>query len=377
MNFVAISESEFRDYALKSPYKSFMQTPEIASLREKDGWVPYFLAVKEKDEIKAATMLVAKPTFLGKSTFIAPGGPLLDLEDTALTRFFFRHLKSYIKSHNGYVLHISPYYELVERDRSGAKVEGGYNHKKALETLKSLGFEPLKHTDQPKYLFALEIKGKTPEQIFASFKSNTRNHVRKAERLGVKVHELKKEELEKLKQITESTSKRRHFTDRSLSYYEEMYDLFHKRDEVKFLVAEKDNITLSAAMFMLYGDEVVYLFSGSDEKYMKEYNAQYIIQWHMIKYAAEHGYKTYNFYGISRLPDDNKPDGIYTFKKGFTSDETGRVIELIGSFELPITPLYHLHHGLAKVKSHLKKWTKTPSQELSPKTPLLSLILLI
>ena len=137
--------------------------------------------------------------------------------------------------------------------------------------------------------------------------------------------------------------------------YEEMYDLFHKRDEVKFLVAEKDNITLSAAMFMLYGDEVVYLFSGSDEKYMKEYNAQYIIQWHMIKYAAEHGYKTYNFYGISRLPDDNKPDGIYTFKKGFTSDETGRVIELIGSFELPITPLYHLHHGLAKVKSHLKK----------------------
>ena len=52
---------------------------------------------------------------------------------------------------------------------------------------------------------------------------------------------------------------------------------------------------LSAAMFMLYGDEVVYLFSGSDEQYMKEYNAQYAIQWYMIKYAAEHGYKKYNF----------------------------------------------------------------------------------
>ena len=120
--------------------------------------------------------------------------------------------------------------------------------------------------------------------------------------------------------------------------------------------SEKDVslIPLSVGMFITYGNEVIYLFSGSDEKYMKEYNAQYLIQWHMIKYALGHKFKTYNFYGIQGLPDKSSKDyGIYDFKKGFTSDETGRVIELIGSYELPINiPFYHLHQLLSKLKNH-------------------------
>ena len=111
MTFEEITEEEFRKFADKSPYKSFMQTPEIAKYREENGWTAYYLAARYNQEIKAASMLVAKPTFLGKSTFIAPGGPLLDLEDQPLTEYFMKNLKKYIKSHNGYVLHISPYYE--------------------------------------------------------------------------------------------------------------------------------------------------------------------------------------------------------------------------------------------------------------------------
>ena len=84
---------------------------------------------------------------------------------------------------------------------------------------------------------------------------------------------------------------------------------------------------------------------------MKKYNAQYLIQWHMIKYAAEHGFRRYNFYGIRGLPDPASPDyGIYRFKKGFG----GHVVELIGSFELPVNkPIYHLHHLLSRLKNLL------------------------
>lgn len=355
MNFVTISAEEFREFAGNNPYKSFMQTPEIATLREKDGWVSYYLAVKENNQIKAATMLVAKPTFLGKSTYIAPGGPLLDLSDQKLTVFFFKHLKSFIKTHNGYQLHISPNFELIERDRDGKPVEGGFNHQKTLNTLKKLGFHPIEHPDQPKYLFVLNIEGRTPDQLFADFKNNTRNLTRRTERMGIKVRELKKEELGIFKQITDDTSKRRHFTDRTLEYYEQMYDLFHDRGEVKFIIAEKDHTPLSVAMFMLYGDEVVYLFSGSDEKYMKEYNAQYAIQWYMIQHAAKHHFKRYNFYGIIDLPGQTRHDGVYTFKRGFTSPTSGKVIELIGSFDLPVTPLYSLHQTLSKIKGLIKK----------------------
>lgn len=107
-------------------------------------------------------------------------------------------------------------------------------------------------------------------------------------------------------------------------------------------------------MFMTYGNEVIYLFSGSEEKYMKEYNAQYLIQWYMIKYAADHGFKRYNFYGIQGLPNKSSKDyGIYDFKKGFDSTKNGHVTELIGAHEMPINqPFYQLHHLLHKLKNH-------------------------
>ena len=350
MIFTEITPAEFTKFASKSPYKSFMQTEEIAKLREQNGWVSYYFAVKENDQIKAASMLVAKPTFLGKSTFIAPGGPLLDYEDTKMVNFFFKNLRNFIKTHNGYVLQISPYYEVTERDRNGALIENGFNRKKALQNLQKLGFIKESHPSQPEYMFAMEIASRTPDEILADFKRNTRNHVRKAERAGVKIRELTREELPLFKQITESTSERRHFSDRPLSYYEQMYDLFHEKGEVKFLVAELENKILSAAMFMLYGDEIVYLFSGSDEKYMKEYNAQYLIQWHIIKYAAEHGFKRYKFYDISGLPKDGDLDGIYEFKKGFDT-KFGKVLEYLGTYELAISPaIFHLHRILSGIK---------------------------
>lgn len=352
MNFITLEPETFREFADESPYKSFTQTPEIANYREKNGWTVYYFGVEEKGNLKAATMLIGKPTFLGKSTFFTPGGPLLDFEDKPLVDFFFKNLKQYLKSHNGFVLNIDPNYRLVERTRDGEKKENGFNHQDAIKNLKSLGFIPLKKDATPRYQFILKLENKTSEQLFSEMKRNTRNHIRKAEKAGVKIRELKREELSIFKEITESTSNRRHFTDKPLSYYEETYDLFYEKGEVMFLLAEAEGIPLSAAMFILYGDEIIYLFSGSDEKYMKEYNAQYLIQWHMIKYAVEHGYKTYNFYGISGLPDKSKKDyGIYDFKKGFTSDETGEVIELIGDYELPINkPFYNLHNLLKKLK---------------------------
>lgn len=358
MRFIELDLEQFRNFAAKSPYKSFTQTPEIAELREQNGWTAYYLGVEEDSKIKAASMLVAKPTFLGKSTYFAPGGPLLDYENSLLTTYFFNNLKKYIKSHNGYNLHIDPYYELVERTRDGEKKEGGFNHQKAIKNLRNLGFLPLKIDATPRYQFVLDFNGYNEEQLFANMKRNTRNHIRKAEKMGVKIRELKREELGIFKQITESTSHRRNFTDKPIEYYEKMYDLFHEKHQVKFMVAEAEieHVTtpLSAAMFMLYGDEIVYLFSGSDEKYMKEYNAQYLIQWHMIKYAIKNSFKRYNFYGIQGLPDKSSKDyGIYDFKKGFTSDETGRVVELIGSYELPTNQIfYHLHRLLSKLKHH-------------------------
>lgn len=363
MKFVTLDEESFRKYLDKNPCKSFMQTPEIAKLRETKGWTSYYFGVEENGKLIAATMLVAKPSFLGKSVFYAPGGLLIDYEDQTTLRFFVQNLAKYIKIHNGYVLRIEPNYELIERDRDGEPVENGFNHKKAVKNLLSLGFTKTA-SENPTYAFVLDLKGREEKELFASFKQNTRNLISRTARKGIVVRELTKDELPLFKEITESTAERRDFNDKPLSYYEKMYDLFHDRNEVKFLVAEApinenqsdqkkasgQTKAISAAMFMLYGDEVIYLFSGSDKRYMKEYNAQYAIQWYMIKFALEHNFKRYNFYGIQGLPDPKSPGyGIYLFKKGFG----GHVTELIGAYELPVNRLFYSLHRLLSRLKHL------------------------
>ena len=75
MKFTELTPNDFRTFATKSPYKSFMQTPEIAELRKKDGWTAHFLALKDENEIKAATLLLEKPTFLKKCLLPQPGPP--------------------------------------------------------------------------------------------------------------------------------------------------------------------------------------------------------------------------------------------------------------------------------------------------------------
>ena len=105
-------------------------------------------------------------------------------------------------------------------------------------------------------------------------------------------------------------------------------------------------IQLSCGMFILSGKrEIIYLIAGNDENYLKE-NAQYLIQWEIIKYAYAHKYRRYNFYGISGNFDKTDPSyGMYRFKKGFG----GYVIELIGGFEMPVSKTYYLHKLKEKI----------------------------
>ena len=102
---------------------------------------------------------------------------------------------------------------------------------------------------------------------------------------------------------------------------------------------------------MLYGDEIVYLFSGSYAEYMS-FCGQYRLQWEIIKYAADNGYKRYNFYGIQDVFNPNGKDyGVYEFKKGFG----GYVEELLGSFILNIGIVGKLYDTLKGIKKTIKK----------------------
>lgn len=356
--------------------------------------------MKQDETILAASLILSKQRKYGNE-FYAPRGLLCDYNNKQLITEFTKSLKQFVKQKNGYVLRIEPYILLKERDIDGKEVVNGINNEKVISSLTKIGYKYYPECEQAKWMFVLNLEGKTKEDIFKEMRPNTRNLIKRAEKNQVTICELSRDELPLFKQVTSDTSDRRNFVDKTLEYYQDMYDLF--KDDIKYMIAEidlqklynslndelntnenkimqmKDNknnqgklkeamilseslrkrldevskelenkttLVLSVGSFILYGDEIIYLNSGNYQQYM-HYNGQYLLQWTMIQYGIEQGYRQYNFYGITGNFDKKDSSyGIYEFKKGFN----GYVIENIGTFELPINIMYHVQKIIRKIK---------------------------
>ena len=105
-----------------------------------------------------------------------------------------------------------------------------------------------------------------------------------------------------------------------------------------------DRPITAGAMFMLYGKEIVYLFSGTSSEFITM-KTQFLLQWHIIQYAVENKYEVYNFGGITGNLQPNHPQyGVYEFKKNFG----GNVIEYIGDFDLVVSPVKYFFREIIK-----------------------------
>ena len=398
MTLKEIDVKTFTSYAKKSPYRTFMQTEEIGKLRELNGWTSYYLGLYDDKNLVGVTLLVGKKRHFNKYEFYTPRGPLVDYNDEKALKEFLNKLTDFVKKHHGFVLRIDPYVINKERNGKGEVVKDGTNNSKIVEEIKSLGFKllPLNEREQ--------VSWKTEDEILKNMKPNTRNTIRKTLKNGIEIIELEKKDLKEFYKIMEETGKRKGFAIRNLAYFENMYDLFKPKDEIKYLITklnldkhldllnkekkEKSEelsklsdakyndgkrksineainginkrikeaesikkehgniITLSGSMFIMTSPEIIYLSSGNYEEFMM-YNSQYLIQWEMIKYAVEHNFARYNFYGIPNTFDKNDKDyGIYEFKTGFN----GFVEELIGEFEIKTSPIYYLIKLIHKIR---------------------------
>ena len=407
MDFVELTEKEYQKFWENHPLKTFLSAPKIAKLREKSNWKSYFVGVKENKKVVAAALLLSHKRKFNVNEFYSPRGFLLDYNNKELLTFFVEKVKEFAKSKNGYILRIDPYVIYKQRDINGDIVEGGEDNHHVVEHLQSLGFKKVKteNMEQVGWMFSLGLEGKTEEQILKEMKPNTRNTIRKAEKLGITMTELSYDELDRFQNIMEETGERKNFAVRNVEYFQNMYNLFHDSNEVKYYVTElnlkeylkrlndeikekeeklsnlgdakyndgqrknitgeidslkkriddakeimektnKDIITLSGSMFILIEPEIIYLSSGNYEEYMR-FNSQYLIQWELIKYGIKNNFKKHNFYGIpANINEHPKDYGIYEFKKGFN----GYVEELIGEFELPLKKEYYLIKLLKKLK---------------------------
>lgn len=248
--------------------------------------------------------------------------------------------------------------------------------------------------------------------LLSSYAKNTRRNVKIARNSCVTVRQVSRDELQVFHDICELSSARQGFHNRSVEYAEEVFDSFgdaahfmiaeihldeymkvwedklaaarkviaqlepeeaqgelsdkkasklrtarqneasalKRIERAKEYIAEDGTVVpVAAALFIVHPHEMVYLMSGSNDKYAKFY-APTALQHEAMSWCIEHGIDRYNFYGISGYFDDPSAEGygVLEFKQGFN----GYVEELPGEFTLPVNSL---RYGIQEFIHKLRK----------------------
>ncbi|MDD3391945.1 MAG: peptidoglycan bridge formation glycyltransferase FemA/FemB family protein [Bacilli bacterium] len=412
-----ISEEEFNLYSQNHDLSTFFQTSYWGELKSMTGWVSHLVALKEHGKIVGASLLLAKkiPVF-NKYIYYAPRGFLADYNNETILSNFVKEIKKYVKNSNGILLKINPYVMYQERDINGNIVEDGINNKKVVERLAQLGFLHNGFTItygkdlEPRWVSVLNLKDETEISLLQKMRPTTRNDIKNSYKCGLKLVEIGKDRIKDFEDLMVHTSARRNFTNRSIEYYQKMYDIFNKDDNIKICLVEMEvpiyleklkdqkqdildkmsnsigknrimkelknqlmsvetkikntetlrnekgnKIVVAGGLFMTFGHQVLSLYGASYREYMK-YNGQYFLNFEMIKYSLNKGCDTFNFYGITgEFHEDSPMFGLFDFKRGFNSN----VVELIGEFDLIINDFYYkLYKIMLKGYVILKKIKK-------------------
>lgn len=366
MEFVELSCEEFKKVQDNFSKSTYLQTVEWANIKKQNGWIPYYVGLKENNDIIGICLLLSRKVMLNKSIFYAPRGPIVNFENKEQVDFFIKKIKEFVKKHNGFCFKMDPMIEYRHHNSDGDVIDDGFNNQNIHDQFIKLGFKHkgfrVGYVDdlQYRWSYAINIDGKTYDEVFNTFSSKGRGHIRKALKYPFILKEVDDKNINDFKKITEHTASRHNHFDRTTEYYKSLIENFKKNNRIKVLVLylekkkylesfendklynvikeeKEDLIPISCAMFIMDKEVVNYVYSGSFSKY-NAFNASYMIQNEMIKYAVENHFKVYDFGGISgNFALDSEDYGVYAFKKNFN----GYVIEYLGEYDLVTDKLYY------------------------------------
>jgi lipid II:glycine glycyltransferase (peptidoglycan interpeptide bridge formation enzyme) len=178
------------------------------------------------------------------------------------------------------------------------------------------------------------------ETIWARFRSNTRNRIRLAEKLGVDVRvAAAADDAASFIALAEETAARQQL-HRDSRQYALAWRHFGGSDGMRLYLAAGDGVDLAGVIVFVCGTNATYLWgasSGSAEA--RRFNPNQLLHWTAMQWARERGCTTYDLHGI---PDHEEAVleaeysrqtggtwNLYRFKRGFG----GRVHRHLGTYD--------------------------------------------
>ncbi|MCI8290833.1 MAG: peptidoglycan bridge formation glycyltransferase FemA/FemB family protein [Clostridia bacterium] len=319
------TEQEYKKFLENHERCNFQQSLEWAKV--KSSWTREVVLAEDENKniIGSICILIRKIPIFGNMMY-SSRGPVCDIHDKAVLEQLTEGVKEIAKKYNAFVFRMEP--DIKKDDAEFRKIveEIGYKVKDDAKDFKD--------EIQPRFVFRLDIKDKTEDEIMKNFHQKTRYNIRLATKKGVVIKEGTRDDLKEFHKIMIETGSRDGFIIRPLEYFEKMYDELAPK-HMKLLMAYHEDKPISGIIPIMYGNKTWYLYGASSNSH-RNLMPNYLLQWEMIKQAIANKCDMYDFRGVSGVVDENHPQyGLYRFKKGFGAEFT----EFIGEVYLPFKPL--------------------------------------
>ena len=341
---------------------SFLQLPCWAEV--KSGWksksVGWF---DERKLVCVGLILIRNIPKTKLSLFYLPEGPVLDPDYAKNVVDWLTPLRDFAKESGAFNLKLGP--QVTINTWSAATIKNAisdnvYRQFKDVDPdrvnpfgheigtkLRNLGGKQIE-TDgegfgdvQPRFVFAIDVEGKSDDELLATFSQEWRRNIKKAEKSEVKVRQANFSDLETFHTLYKETAKRDKFTPRPLNYFKQMWKSLNENSnnlaEMRLYLAEQENICHAACLWVRVGKHVWYTYGASSTS-GRELRPSNAIQWQMMRDARDAGASIYDMRGIAATLNEKSPlFGLLRFKIG----TGGKVIQYVGEWDFVLKPLIY------------------------------------
>ena len=341
---------------------SFLQLPCWAEV--KSGWKSKSVGWFDERKLVCVGLILIRNIPKTKwSLFYLPEGPVLDPDYAKNVVDWLTPLRDFAKESGAFNLKLGP--QVTINTWSAATIKSAisdnvYRQFKDVDPdrvnpfgheigtkLRNLGGKQIE-TDgegfgdvQPRFVFAIDVEGKTDEELLATFSQEWRRNIKKAEKSEVKVRQANFSDLETFHTLYKETAKRDKFTPRPLNYFKQMWKSLNENSnnlaEMRLYIAMQENICHAACLWVRVGKHVWYTYGASSTS-GRELRPSNAIQWQMMRDARDAGASIYDMRGIAATLNEKSPlFGLLRFKIG----TGGKVIQYVGEWDFVLKPLIY------------------------------------
>ncbi len=329
-----ITSKQWDEFVSKLQYKTPLMSPVWAEFEKKRGDFKIYV-VRKGDDINAILPMQFVNAKRGKFIYLRHA-PILDWSKVdkykKLLKTIVDFLKEQAKKHGMWSVRIHPYFP---------------EESTVIKLLKDLGFKKATNHEVDAERSAQIDLTQPLEVLFRKMRLSTKQRIRQAEKLGIKV--IEKNDWSTFAKIFKATvNRRKGWKALSLKYLEKQYEFLAKAGMSKMYFAIYEGKPLAAGIFTTYQDIVIYHHSGSMPAKLP---TMYAIIWHVIQEYKAKGYKIFDLWGTS--PRDNPKHPWYNlsiFKWGFGTYE----VKMLHSYDLIVNPLWHLTRIFERIEG--RKW---------------------